>query len=564
MAIGALLLIGVIAAGTQSKALYGMFKGWRARTLAQKVETLIDSREWQAAAEKAQAAYQLSPTEPAAIRAVARLQSSAGRGSAAVPFWKQLAETGKMTADDRRSYAEDLLAAGDQDGAAAELAVLQGSEPENAATLRLEAKVRAVENRVSESIAAARRAVELDPGSSEGRLLFETLRVRSSSDATERAAGAAELLKLAENHDRSGVRALEVLSRVRELTPEQLARVIELLKTHPHSTPLHRLAALDLEIAQHPAERGALLDAVTAEMAGAEAAGKRAFCVWLNAHGEFDRTLKFLPLDQAMERKDFLLVHLDALAAKGRWREIQQILDAKNVPLDEAYVELFRARAATELGEPSKADLYWRRARVAAAPSAEQTMYLAEYAERIGQIDQAELAYRSLTTNASAARRGYEALLRMAQRRNDSGAMRSLLKEMLERWPADDSVKNDVAYLSLLAFIDVPSSTETARQLVLRNPASLPHRTTLALGYLRMNQPAEALAVYDGIQLPWEQMRPNQRAIYAATLGANGRVEEAQAAAAGLPREAFTAEELDLAGPWLGSGSSKPAFRTNF
>ena len=76
------------------------------------------------------------------------------------------------------------------------------------------------------------------------------------------------------------------------------------------------------------------------------------------------------------------------------------------MPLDTVYLELFQARSAIELGQPTVASLHWTRAHEAAAPSLEQMWYLGSYAEKIGQVDQAELAYQSLKSNATSARPG--------------------------------------------------------------------------------------------------------------------------------------------------------------
>jgi hypothetical protein len=222
----------------------------------------------------------------------------------------------------------------------------------------------------------------------------------------------------------------------------------------------------------------------------------------------------------------------------------------KNAPLDTTYKELFLARSALELGSTTVADLHWKRAHLAAAPSPEQMLFIANYAEKIGRLDQAETAFRSLSVDASTARVAFEGLLRIAQKRGDLEKLRTLLGTMKERWPKDDSVKNDHAYVSLLMGTAVDESFAVARELVAASPASMAHRTTLALAALRKKDPAGALSVYRGLNIPWDRVSASQRAVYAAVLGANGMAAEAKAEADALRLDQLRPEERELIKPW--------------
>src|SRR6266446_7258062 len=111
-----LILAGVLvvvigAVVVEFKPLYGLVKGWRARRLVEKVETEIRDEKLRDAMNHAQAAYQLKPDEPKAMRAVARLNGLIGRPAKAVAFWKQLLASGASVPEDRLGYANDLLRA---------------------------------------------------------------------------------------------------------------------------------------------------------------------------------------------------------------------------------------------------------------------------------------------------------------------------------------------------------------------------------------------------------------------------------------------------------------------
>lgn len=522
---------------------------WRSRRYATKAEVDLNAENWQAAQIKASLAYQIQPAEPTAIRAVARLQSLTGNSAGALTFWDMLAEANALTPADRRMQVEDLLRSDMIPQARRAMEGLLAEAPNDPQNLRAAAKWAAAEKNSEQALKFAERALAADPASTQGKLLLGLLQCETPRVGA-REAGFETLVKLTESRERPGLEALVFLSTRKDLPDRHKSTVIMGLRNHPLASEQHRLIALDLEIAAHPEQRDALLDAAVEQYKKADALSQRTFGVWLNSRNECKRTLDLLPLEEAMKRKDFLLVTLDAMAQQKRWTEIEEVLQGKAVPLDEVYTELFLARASMELGRTSAADLHWRRAHVAASASPEQIRFLGGYAERVGQTDQAELAYRSLVNNAAASRVAYEGLLRLAEKRRDVGAVRELLADMLKRWPKDNSVRNDFAYFNLLRGDDFVGSLETARDLVAQSPSNLAHRTTLALANLRLHNPSAALAAYENLNIPWDRAPSSHRAVYAAVLGQNGKVSEARTHASALPVENLRPEERALILQW--------------
>jgi hypothetical protein len=80
----------------------------------------------------------------------------------------------------------------------------------------------------------------------------------------------------------------------------------------------------------------------------------------------------------------------------------------------------------------------------------------------------------------------------------------------------------------------------------------LAYRVTLALTHLKNAQPEAAMRVFDGITLDPAQIQPYQRAVLAATLGANGREDEARQLARSVPGDVVTVQEFELIKPWRG------------
>ena len=541
--------MGACAVALEYPTLHGWVQGFRSRRMAAKAEAEILGGNLEEAVIKARTAYQTKPDEPTAIRIAAKVQRLTGQSAAAVSLWKQLAKLGAMRPEDRRPYAEDLLVAGATAEAGLEIETLLKDHPPDAALYRLAARWSATEGNGERARDFAGQAARLEPENQEGRLLLALLQFTAGPEPV-RAEAMRTMLDLGKEPTREGLEALQQLGTLRGVSLEVAARVRVLLDQHPLAAVQHRILALSIDLALHPERKAEMLDAAVQKYRKADAAGRCAFGNWLHARGEYGRMLAVIPVDEAFKRQDLLRVCLDALAGLKRWDEIERILEMKDVPLYAAIKELYLARSAEELGNPSVAELHWRRAHLAAGPAPELMREIAEYAEKYGNLEQAGIAYRSLSVNASNARLGMEGLLRVARNRGDIAMLCDTLEKMHVRWPQDDAVKNDLAYFNLLMGRQVDESLATAKDLVARSPRSLPHLTTLALAALRKHDPAAALAVYQGFQIPWERIATSQRAVHAAVLGANGKTAEAAAEAAALRWEELRPEERELVKPW--------------
>ena len=87
-------------------------RGWQSRRHAERSFAFADKQQWREARDEATAAYQLRPSEPLAMRAVARLLSRVGQ-SDALTFWKNLAAVAPLTRQDYRDEAEIALRTND-------------------------------------------------------------------------------------------------------------------------------------------------------------------------------------------------------------------------------------------------------------------------------------------------------------------------------------------------------------------------------------------------------------------------------------------------------------------
>ncbi|MEO6971580.1 MAG: hypothetical protein ABI217_11890, partial [Chthoniobacterales bacterium] len=117
------LVIVIVAARPTRHAI----KSWQARRHAEKALAFIDQEEWKEGSAEARTAYQLRPSEPEAIRAVARLLSRTGQ-TEALGFWKLLREKQPLTREDLRDETTAALGTGEVSAAAEAVKELLGKK----------------------------------------------------------------------------------------------------------------------------------------------------------------------------------------------------------------------------------------------------------------------------------------------------------------------------------------------------------------------------------------------------------------------------------------------------
>jgi hypothetical protein len=525
------------------------FKGWRSRQLALQSEKFIRQDQWSKATEKAEAAFLLKRTEPTALRAMARVMTHA-TNAVALQFWQQLILTGQASVPERRNFVELAIRFRSLAVAADQVKALLAEAPNEPRNLWLASQLFAALGNSSQAVYYATRARLFDPANKQYQYFLSTLLI-DSSDAQQQSAARSNLWNLADEAGQVGLDALTFLSNRSDLTAQQRRELITRLKRNPLSGVAQELLVLDHSIHLEPDRRSQLLDAAIGRYKAAEPPALSQVAVWLNQHEEFKRTLELVPPEKAFKGKELFIPRLDALASLGRWDELRTILDSRQTPLEKTYSEGFQARCAMQLGNNASATVHWKNALSSAERNPEQLAWLALYAEKCGEFEQAGKAYRALIACVADVRPVYQTLKDLTERSGTSEQLRQLLAEMLKRWPDDTGLRNDYAYLSLLLSQELAASRRTAEELVNELPESLPRRTTLALACYRLQDFPAASKVYEGRQYDWRLALPGNRAVHAAVLAASGKATEAREEARAIPRDRLRAEEFDLIRPLL-------------
>jgi hypothetical protein len=460
------------------------------------------------------AAYQLSPDQPEALRAVARYLTRL-HSIEALDFWKQLSKKTSLTRSDVRDEAMMAIIAGDvalADTAMDEL-IDSHAKPADwllAAQLAMQKNLPDEAKSYLEKIVADSRATE----SEQFRATLLQLSLAANSPS-ERANALTRLGKLAEGKTATSLDALVVVAQntlsapadSSDSTRNEAARLASALENHPLAKAKHKLLAFDLRIHADPRQREQLIARAIADWKDSDPDDRLDLARWLNSKGEYQRAIDSIPLEKAMQSRDLFLQHLDALGGLGRWKELEQQLRGGKFPLEPFLEAMYLARCNNQLGEQTASENNWQRALEAAQGDARKLITLAQYAEQNKEAEIAEVAYNNAAAITPRLRLAWDGRLRLAQASRDTKKIHAVLANMLALWPDDLAIQNDEAYSRLL--LCPPAAPETksqaatieklAEKLIQREPQSLPHRTLLALALLRQERAEDALRVYSQI-----------------------------------------------------------------
>jgi tetratricopeptide (TPR) repeat protein len=565
-AIVLLLIVGFFGGRPMSN----MIKAWQARRHASKAFAYIETENWTEARKEATAAYQLRPTEPQSVRAVARFLSRT-RQPDALEFWQQLEKVTPLTREDRQDEAAIAIISGET--ARAELAVQALLESKGADPVGwLLAAQLAIQKGAADDAMSALGKIFNDAQSTEQQQLQATLlelSLASGAVATdERITDAWSRIEKISQGKTPAARDALVLLAQRELSSDSRAgsklqaprsSLADQLASHPLAKAPQKLLALDLLEHVDASRRDELIAKGIAEWKNGDPADLLALATWLNGKKEFEKTLATIPIEKALVSRDLFLQYLDALGGLDRWSEIKQLLLGDRYPLDPVVQHMYLARCNAQLGEKAAAENNWQRALEAAAGDPGKLITVGEYAEKNGIVDVAKSAFDNAAQVSPKLRFAQQGRLRIAQRSGDTEKIHAVLAEMLKSWPNDAAVQNDEGYTRLLLMSqqqtqrtdggtnqELITLDQLAQKLVERNPRSLPHRTFLALARLKQNRAADALAVYENITVARSALTPSALAVHAAVLAANGRAEEAQTEARQIKLDNLLPEEKQL------------------
>ena len=348
----------------------------------------------------------------------------------------------------------------------------------------------------------------------------------------------------------------------RTMSPLEVADALE---NHPDARPAHKLLALEVRARQDPALTDQYVaDAVerfgnAARLAqtyqgGADLADETllALATWLNKIGRSAKTLEVLPEARAIQRQDFFLQYVNALAALQRWSQVKDLFLSEHSVVDPMVQHMYLAVAQAHLGSATAATNEWQRA-LQVANTTEKLLMVAANAEQNSATDIANAAYSEAIKTAPTNRAAYAGRLRLALAGGKTAQAQTIAAEIAQIWPDDAAARNQAAYLRLLlgASGDAAEAAERdAQVLVAKEPRNWQARATLGLACLRLGRNKEALAAIREPRVTGVEP-PGALAVRAAILAANGYEDGARSDARLLAAKPLLPEERALIAPLL-------------
>jgi len=344
-----------------------------------------------------------------------------------------------------------------------------------------------------------------------------------------------------------------------------LAEVADALENHPDARPVHKLLAFEVRARQDPALTDQYVaDAVERFRSAARLAQTYqgsadladetllALAAWLNKIGRPAKTLELLPEARAIQRQDFFLQYVNALAALQRWGEVKDLLMSEHSVVDPMVQHVYLAVAQAHLGSATAATNEWQRA-LQVADTPEKLLTLATNAEQNSANDIADAAYSEAIKIAPTNRAAYTGRLRLALAAGNTAQAQTIAAEIARLWPDDAAARNQDTYLRLLlgASGDAAEAAQREAQvLVAKEPQNWQARATLGLAYLRLGRKQEALTAIRESRVTGVEP-PGALAVRAAILAANGYEDGARNDARLLTAKPLLPEERALIAPLL-------------
>ena len=527
-----------------AKPAYHWLRAKRADQFAAAGDALVQKGKWNDAAAKYRAALQLDPLGYHGLESAARLASRADRPEAA-GLWEAVLKLPQCTAQDRQEYASLLINSGRLNLAEKIIDPLLRSDPDTK-TLELASRYSRKISDNAKALEFARLAVKRAPNDDAARFQLADL-LAQSTDSAEREEARTILWDLAGEKRPYKKPAIEALARSAELSTDERNRVLQWLDQLSPKTITDDLLAADLRIQLHPDEAGRVYDETIDRWSSRETAQLIELARWLNVHQQAERVLSLFTIDRALQNNELLLTRLDALARLQRWIDIDNVLNRSELTLDPSVIESFRARVAQERNEVLDAEMHWARAISLAGHDPFKLRFVANFAEQSHAAAAALKAYGQLARFPEHARVAYRGAERVSEKTGDASTERWAADKIAASAPEDPNAADQLAYLNLLLVQDVDANFGAAKRLAEKYPNRLSYRVTAALGYLRQHDAGSALAQFNApAPIDWKQALPAWRAVYAATLLANDRNDEAREMIATISLDQLSPQERTL------------------
>jgi Flp pilus assembly protein TadD len=543
-----LLLVLGIGASLTVPPIYRKLKVQRALRAAAQAEVEIGKGNWSAAGNRIRLSLSLAPTEPAVLRAVGRfctrLESPVG-----LQYWQMLIESGEATRQDRIDYVRNLLQVDQPEPARKILVELLKENIRDFDCLELSLRALLLEQRTRDALIAAEAMVEYFPSNDRG--LFELGRnLLAQRDPSLQSKGEVILWGLILRDNPFQLQAIESLSLRTNLTKSELQLLARRL---PKDNSLASgLLGLQLnEKLGRVASRSQLAQAALAALpTNSPIESHILLADWFFTRNFHLEGLQVLPTNSLRTNTAALQRYLQGLGGLQRWEEASRLVEDPELPLSRVLRDVFRAVVSSRIGTPEEVVVHLASAATGTRDDPSLARLVAGYAEAFDQPGIAAEALQSLMANPSHVQRTGPKIMRLLAKVDDTRPLLQALERLLQFTPDDPNLRNDRAWWLLITGQRIEECRGTALDLTKSHPENDRYLATLALSYVRDNNPEKALQIIEPRFLQTTNPPPRTRFVYCASLGLAGQREAARRIGASLQKQFLRSAERVLVAEW--------------
>ena len=541
---GVLLLAVLVTLG--GPPIYRRVKVWRAHQFMDQCEAIGKTGQMQKAMGFMRQAVLLAPGDDALFRRIRLFNASIG-DLPSLNVLQGLMMEGQASPEEILVLAEQSLV--HRKTAITKAALEKLATQPSARRTIIEMRLIALEGNPQAAVDLARASIKDFPPLEGEKILIATaeLVLKTNPEVSQQI-----LLPISKKSTPSGIEALRLLAA------QQLAMsgknsldtvgIAEALAAHPLHTNSDLLQAAELQMLANPASKPAILTQLADRFSTDKEEEQISFARWLNRRQSHREAVNFITRDRALSKTEWLLIYLDALAGLNEWNEVFTMLDANTVSgLSESIRLLFLARAAQQSGDNTKADENWREMqRSLLYEKPEVVAFIAAYAMRIGENDQASKAYTILSQRRETALEGFLGLIRCTPKNAPAADLIPVYTEFLEIFPNLEEARSDLTYLQLLSNQNAFDAAFFAHEALKKSPNSLAAISISALAHLKNGDASQAEEVYKDKMIAWSTAPDPWKNIRAAVLFASGKKSEAEELAAMINKDQLRPEERAL------------------
>lgn len=539
----ALYLLG-LAVMAAARPLLRIHEERQAKNLARLGGDYMSKGNWEAARMSAETSLGLVPENPEGLRLLAEIFEVQGRTGDAFEVYQRLGRSGYATLEEFKKFASIASQKG-YTGMAEWLANWVGEQGEPDFPHLLRSSNLQAEGKNEEAQEALHAALAVS-GSHRARRELARFLLANSEHGESNAEVHSLLAEISASPDEMGHEALVIgiLSGVVPLDkrPDWLQR----LRAHPLADEKSFAIADAVEVDADPSVQPRLVEEMVRRVYGKSLGDRMVAARWLLRHGESQRVLEILPLEQARGDALAFSLWIEARAAQGEWQAVLDAVAENPAPIAPLPGMLLHGQALKKTGNPEAARAVYLQALRGMEGDPAQVLPALSFLNNDGEMDIFRDNVRPLLANEEIALRTVQSIAPQIREAGDAAALRDFLQLAVEAGPLASfpALQNEIAHLDLVLGRQVDHTA--LEQRAANFPDNHAFRFTLALSELRQGRKAKALVIAETPKLRARDLAPEHQFILACVLAANGDHETAAKVAKLLAIAPLTRQERAL------------------